>query len=165
VNTEAHPATKPLLVFGWGNDARGDDGLGPLLIAALAQRLNADQRLRCELLQDHQLQPEHCLDLVGRQRVLFVDADPRIDAPCAARPVQPARDPSFSTHALSPAALLWTYRQVHRAAPPPATVLSLRARRFGLGEAASAQGHEAVAAALVWALDWVDDPERATVTA
>jgi hydrogenase maturation protease len=163
VSTEAGPSIKPLLVFGWGNDARGDDSLGPMLIAALAQRLNADQRLRCELLQDHQLQPEHCLDLVGRHRVLFVDADPRIDAPCAAQPVLPMRDPSFSTHALSPAALLWTYRQVHHTEPPPATVLSLRAHHFGLGEVASAQGHEAVAAALDWALAWVDEAEGATI--
>ena len=28
-----------LVVFGWGNDARGDDGLGPLLLTRVAHAL------------------------------------------------------------------------------------------------------------------------------
>ena len=27
-----------LVVFGWGNESRGDDGLGPLLLARIAAR-------------------------------------------------------------------------------------------------------------------------------
>ena len=62
----------PLLVFGWGNLSRGDDALGPLCVERL--RATVAQAANIEYLDDYQLQIEHALDLVGRQRVLFVDA-------------------------------------------------------------------------------------------
>jgi hydrogenase maturation protease len=57
-----------LLVFGWGNQSRGDDGLGAAFVG------EAERHPGVELLVDYQLQPEHALDLVGRDEVLFVDA-------------------------------------------------------------------------------------------
>ena len=53
------------LVFAWGNPSRGDDALGPLFAEAV-QAMNLPQ---VECLTDFQLQVEHTLDLVGRQRI------------------------------------------------------------------------------------------------
>ena len=78
-----------------------------------------------ELLTDYQLQIEHALDLVGRQRVVFVDASVRAEAPYDYARVEPLRDDSFSSHALSPAAVLDTHRNVV-GEPPPAWVLAIR---------------------------------------
>jgi hypothetical protein len=69
------PRPRPLLVLAIGNPSRGDDALGPLFASArgeLARR--RDRRGQVELLTDFQLQIEHALDLVGRARVVFVDA-------------------------------------------------------------------------------------------
>jgi hydrogenase maturation protease len=67
--------TAPLLVFGWGNASRGDDALGPLFVQRLsALAATAKGNSKMEFLQDYQLQIEHALDLVSRERVLFVDA-------------------------------------------------------------------------------------------
>jgi len=75
----------PLLVFGWGNPSRGDDALGPLLVEQLAGWAQKSSG-RMECLTDFQLQVEHALDLVGRERVLFVDAALGLQTPFEVSP-------------------------------------------------------------------------------
>ena len=105
----------PLLVFGWGNPSRGDDALGPLFVDAVeAMKLPG-----VECLTDFQLQVEHALDLKGRQRVLFVDASANAAAPFTIERIEPARDSSFTTHAVSPQAILQVFREVEAEPPPP----------------------------------------------
>ncbi len=139
--------TPAMLVFGWGNASRGDDALGPLFV----ERLRALALPDVECLDDYQLQPEHALDLVGRTRVLFVDASVSCAAPFEVSALQPQRDASFSSHAMSPAALLQAYVDVHGSAPPPATLLAIRGEQFGLGEPTSASALANLEAALSWA--------------
>ncbi len=139
--------TAPLLVFGWGNASRGDDALGPRFV----ERLRALALPGVECLDDYQLQPEHALDLVGRSRVLFVDASVSCAVPFEVSLLQPKRDASFSSPAMSPAALLQAYVDVHGSAPPPATLLAIRGERFGLGEPACASAIANLEAALSWA--------------
>lgn len=144
----------PLLVFGWGNASRGDDALGPLFVERLRERLGDAAEEQVQLLDDYQLQVEHALDLVGRQRVLFVDASLSCTAPFEATPLQPRRDASFSSHAMSPQALLQVYVELHGRAPPPATLLAIRGERFELGEPPGEAALRNLDAALDWALDW-----------
>jgi len=143
-------ALPPLLVLGVGNPSRGDDALGPLFVEQASRALADEVRSGAlELLTDYQLQIEHALDLAGRQRVVFVDASVRASPPfeltrAAARP-----DRSCSSHALSPEAVLSTYRQVV-GEPPEAWVLAIRGECFELGEPLS----ESAAAHLGAALDY-----------
>ena len=141
----------PTLVFGWGNASRGDDALGPLFI----ERLRALAPPGVECLDDYQLQPEHALDLLARERVLFVDASLVCTAPFEVSPLQPQRDASFSSHAMSPGALLQAYVDVHGRAPPPATLLAIRGGRFELGEPMSEAALSNLEAALSWAQDFL----------
>ena len=60
-----------LLLFGYGNPGRGDDALGPELIACISQLHFSN--VECQT--DMQLQVEHVTDLEGCDRVLFIDAD------------------------------------------------------------------------------------------
>ena len=133
----------PLLVLAVGNPSRGDDALGALFeeraLALLEAEVAAGQ---LELLCDYQLQIEHALDLEGRRQIVFVDASVRAEAPYEYAPVYARRDESFSSHALSPAAVLETHRSL-AGEPPPAWVLAIRGERFELGEGLSpaAAGH------------------------
>jgi len=145
----------PLLVFGWGNASRGDDALGPLFVQRLPDLLGAAQRGRVEGLEDYQLQVEHALDLVGRERVLFVDASVDVAAPFTAAPVAATQTAEAASHALSPAALLRVYRQLNGKSAPPCTLLAIRGERFGLGEALSEAAASNLEAALRWAHAWV----------
>lgn len=126
-----------LLVFGYGNPSRGDDALGPLFLEALQERLASSPMGNIEFLQDFQLQIEHALDLAGRDRVLFVDAHAGCPPPYRFERLSPHRDESYTTHAMSPQALLEVYRRLNRSGPPPCYLLSIRGERFGLGEVLS----------------------------
>lgn len=146
----------PLLVLAWGNPSRGDDALGPLLaerLLALAEA--AAWAGRVEVLTDFQLQVEHALDLVGRERILFVDAALDLEGPFTVRPLQAARGGGIGSHALAPEAVLQVYQDLHGQPPPPATLLAIRASAFELG---SAPGTEALAdleKAITWARGWL----------
>ena len=136
------------LVFGWGNLSRGDDALGPLFVQALRDRHDAD--VDVEYLDDYQVQIEHALDLVGRERVLLVDASLSCCAPFEVTSVAPRHDTSFATHALSPQGLLQVFREVRGEAPPPCTLLQIRGERFELGQPPSCAALNHLAAALQW---------------
>ena len=146
----------PLLVFGWGNLSRGDDALGPLLIEHLRAGLAPAGGV--ELLDDYQLQVEHALDLMGRQRVLFVDASLSCRAPFEVTQPRASREASFTTHALSPQALMQVFRDLQGEEPPPCTLLAIRGERFGLGEPPSAVALDHLGTALQWAKAWLAAP-------
>lgn len=138
----------PLLVLGIGNPSRGDDAIGPSFIERASLALAAEiARGEIELLTDFQLQIEHALDLEGRQRVVFVDASVRAAPPFELSRLTAKRDASISTHAMSPAAVLETFRAVV-GEPPEAWVLAIRGERFELGEPLSAQAEAHLDAAL-----------------
>jgi hydrogenase maturation protease len=137
--TDPREAIAPVLVFACGNPSRGDDALGPAFVERVAARLaDAVAEGRLELLTDFQLQAEHALDLVGREAVVFVDASVSCAAPFAWVPVQPSREVGYTTHVMSPEAVLATYVLVHGSDPPPAHVLAIRGEAFELGEGLSA---------------------------
>lgn len=128
-----------VVVLSAGNRSRGDDAIGPLLLARLAARLAAEGRGgEFELIDDYQLQVEHALDLKGRRLALFIDAGWHTPAPLAFYAVAAAPDAARgSTHELSPQAVLAVYRKIEGAEPPPAFVLCVRGERFELGEGLS----------------------------
>ena len=128
----------PDLVFTWGNPSRGDDALGPAMYELLLQEDFSD----VDLLTDFQLQIEHCIDLEGRKRVLFVDASTSANAAFELVRLQPEQDSSYTTHAMSPQALLSVYQQVNGSMPPPAWLLSIRGYEFGLGLPLSAAANK-----------------------
>ena len=140
-----------VLVIGVGNPSRGDDALGPAFVERVGAALAAEMaRGELELLTDFQLQVEHALDLQGRARVVFVDASVSAAAPFTYAAVAPALGPpAYTTHAMSPAALLATYRDVV-GAPPPAFVLAIRGEAFELGAPLSAAARAHLDAALAF---------------
>jgi hydrogenase maturation protease len=135
-----------LVVFGWGNDARGDDGLGPLLLGRVTGAGWPD----VTTIEDFQLQIEHALDLDGAEMALFLDAGKETPDPFAFREIEARRDASHTTHSLSPEALLDVYVRSLGRPPPPSFVLCVRGERFGLGEPISAEATRRLEAAWVF---------------
>ena len=83
------------------------------------------------------VKPVLCIGLAGRDLALFVDASVRAPAPFLFSALAPARDRTFTSHAMSPAALLAACAEA-LGAPPPSFVLAIRGERFELGDAMSA---------------------------
>jgi hydrogenase maturation protease len=124
----------PLLIFAIGNESRGDDALAPLLVRQLQSE---DTGARIEFIEDFQLQVEHVTDLAERSTVLFVDADMSCDAPFHFSEIAAAQDQSYTSHAMTPFALLHTFRQVYGANAPHSFLLRIRGYGFELGESLS----------------------------
>lgn len=130
----------PLLIFTYGNQSRGDDGLGPAIFDLLDRdKHDSDELGTVELLTDYQLQIEHAIDLEYRESILFVDAGITGDAPYQFHRLHAERDNSYSTHAMNPVAVLDVYKQIHHREPPPCYMLTIRGYEFGLGQALSEQ--------------------------
>lgn len=121
---------KPILVLGYGNPSRGDDALGPLLLDHI--ELQCDRR-HIELLTDFQLQIEYALDLQNRELVLFVDASVACSEAFDFAELKPAKDNSYTSHAMSPASVLAVFQSVTGQFPPPSFLLSIRGLSFELG--------------------------------
>lgn len=143
--------TAPVLVFGWGNPSRGDDALGPLFV----EQVEAMGLPGVECLTDFQLQVEHALDLHGRRLILFVDASVDAEAPFSVEPIAPARDESFSSHAMTPQSVLQVYCDLEDEEPPPAWLLAIRGERFELGEPLTPAAARGLEAAVEWVTEWI----------
>jgi hydrogenase maturation protease len=130
---------KPVLLFGYGNLSRGDDALGPLLLQYVENTVCLDA---IEILTDFQLQIEHALDLGNRTLVLFVDAAVSCNGAFDFTVLSPTRDNSYTTHAMSPSAVLVVYQQIKKQMPPPCFLLSIKGERFELGEGLSARAEQ-----------------------
>lgn len=137
-------AIPPILLFGYGNPGRGDDALGVLLQDAIA----ALQLPGVECQTDMQLQVEHITDLEGREHVLFIDADVSCAEPYVLETLTAQQDGSYTSHAMSPAAVLHAFRQVYGKDAPPAYLLRIRGHAFELGDELTEQAAGNLAAAI-----------------
>jgi len=137
-------SVQPVLIFGYGNPGRGDDALGPELVDAI----EAENFGNVESQNDMQLQVEHITDLEGRERILFVDADVSCAEPYIFSQLEPEKDGSYTSHAMTPGALLHAYRKVYGADTPPAYILRIRGYNFELGDPMGEQASTNLAAAI-----------------
>ncbi|MBU0688447.1 MAG: hydrogenase maturation protease [Gammaproteobacteria bacterium] len=141
----------PVLIFAVGNESRGDDALGPLLLRRIQEQ--APDSVEC--LEDFQLQVEHSADLLGRRQVVFVDADVSCESPFSFSELEAAHDHSYSSHAQSPAALLHTFKQVYADALPQCYVLGIRGYGFELGEDLSPEAADNLEQATAFLRSWL----------
>ncbi len=133
-----------LLVIGYGNPLRGDDGAGPEA-ARRVERLGLPGVI---VIETHQLLPEHAEVLSNHDRVVFIDAHidlarEEIDI----SPVNLADNPQIGSHASDPASLLALAKALYGRAPE-ATLIALPARDFDLREGLSPLAESAVEQAI-----------------
>ncbi len=148
-----------VLVFGYGNPGRGDDALGPELIDAIEAKALPD--VECQI--DMQLQVEHVTDLMERERIIFIDADMSCDEPYTLRRLEPEKDDSYTSHAMSPGALLYAYHHVYGTQAPDAYVLSIRGYHFELGDDLSKPARENLSRAIEVAQQFCENPKAITL--
>jgi len=132
-----------LVIFGWGNESRGDDAFGPLLL----RRAEALGLTDVTAVEDFQLQIEHALDLDDADLALFLDASRMAEPPFSFKEIFPRTDLGYTTHALAPEAVLSVFAQLRKREPPPSFALGVRGESYGLGEDLSPQGRERLEAA------------------
>ncbi len=134
-----------IIIIGFGNPGRVDDGLGP----ALAHRVEA---LGLEGVSTHsayQLQVEDAALVAENDIVIFADASVERETAFSFRPVKPDPQATFTTHSLRPGAVLALAEDCFKA-KPRAWMIGIRGHDFnryeeGLSEAANRDLEEAIA--------------------
>lgn len=91
-----------ILVIGFGNPAREDDGLGPAA-AGIVEESEIDG-VTVDI--DYQLSVEHAADIADHDVVVFIDASVDCDEPYVFQKVMPKFIESFSSHSVSPEQVL-----------------------------------------------------------
>jgi len=139
-----------ILLLGYGNPGRGDDALGPALVEHFQQSKQPKQSKSSQTCfqSDVQLVVEHVTDLKGYDPIVFVDADASCDEPFYFSAIHAQKDESYTSHALTPSALLYVYQQVYQSDAPTAFLLRIRGYNFALGDHLSNQATSNLNAAI-----------------
>lgn len=139
-----------LLIIGYGNSLRRDDGAG-LILAEMLERACRARQIEVERIVAHQLTPELSLEVARPEVTSVVFVDARQVAPnetasqVQLKPVESeAPSPSVGHH-LNPVSLL-VYVRLLCGQHPPAWELTVPAIDFGHGESLSPTAQQALAA-------------------
>jgi hydrogenase maturation protease len=129
-----NPRAARVLIIGYGNPLRGDDGAGWVAAELLGRELApaGARAIAC-----HQLTPELAEPVSAASLVLFVDA--RADGAAGQvqlRPVAPDAAPPSLSHELSPNALLALAQQLYGRCPA-AHLATVAGAEFGYAEGLS----------------------------
>jgi hydrogenase maturation protease len=145
-----------VLVVGYGNSLRGDDGVG----WHAASRLAGDPRLAgARVLAHHQLLPELAVDVSRASLVVLVDAAADGDpGAVSVRRVQPRRTETATwSHHLTPESLAGLAEALYGAVPP-IVLVSVAAGSFADGDRLSGALQQALPEVVEVVTDVVSQP-------
>jgi hydrogenase maturation protease len=135
-----------ILLIGYGNPGRLDDGLGPALAAAIEPLSLPGVTVDS----NYQLNVEDAAPIAEHDVVIFADADVACAEPFVFRRLAPKTELSFSTHSVDPAALLAIARDMFDA-EAPGYMLGVRGYEFNaFGERLSQHARANFEAALAF---------------
>ena len=137
---------KPILIIGYGNPLRSDDGIGWYVAERLAQQWG-DQ---VDVITAHQLTPEHAEALAEASLAFFIDAVDKALSPELAQCVPVALDEASSsgfTHQCAPQTIL-LYAKLLYDHSPQAFLVSVSGENFDHGDTLTPHALAAAEAAM-----------------
>ena len=137
-----------ILVLGYGNPGRQDDGLGPAVAAGI-DRLGWSNITAYD---NYQLNIEDALEVAGHDVVWFVDAAKAGPAPYHVRALSAALSIGFTSHSVRPEAILAIARQYYGKSPQ-AFLLAIRGYQFEFVEELTAGAADNLRVALTMLTD------------
>jgi hydrogenase maturation protease len=143
-----------LLIYGYGNPGRQDDGIGVTLVEELEAWAQAEGVPWLAFDTNYQLNAEDALAVAGARAVVFVDATRDGPEPFEFKRLAPRGEIAFSTHAMSPESVLALAAELYGAVPP-AWILAIRGHSWEPNGAPTAAARANLAAAAELLKGWV----------
>jgi hydrogenase maturation protease len=140
-----------VLIVGYGNPGRQDDGLGPEIVQELEQLQLSGLTLEA----DYQLSIEHAADLGQSDKVIFVDAAVSGPEPYQVKRLEAARSIEFTSHALGPEAVLAICEDTYKHTPE-ALLVAVRGYSFEFAEGLSDKARQNKSKALEFIKNLID---------
>ena len=116
---------RKILVLGYGNPAREDDGLGQAIAGMLEKLFSPD--ISVEI--DYQLKIEDAAAVAVHDIVIFIDASSTGRAPFSFSRIIPIKNMGLTTHSMLPDRLLGLTESVYRISPE-AYLMAVRGYSF-----------------------------------
>lgn len=134
--------TSDVLIIGYGNTLRGDDGVGIVAADKLAAVLSGDE---AEIIRVHQMTPDLAVRISEASLVIFLDArEGGSPGTIICEPVHPDADPPNAfTHHVSPSGMLAWAKELY-GRYPEGIILSVSGEDFGFSEELSPKVLEGV---------------------
>ena len=127
------PLEKKILIIGYGNTLRGDDGIGQI-IAEEIEKLNLEG---IEILALHQLTPDIAGKIIEYKGVFFIDASQNTELnEVQVLPLQPSENSPKIEHAMNPEDILKLAEDLYNFYPKAFCFL-IPARNFSFTESLS----------------------------
>lgn len=137
------PEGKKILVYGYGNPGRQDDGQGYQFVSHIEK--NPIPGVDIDF--NYQLNIEDASNIDGFDIVVFVDASLRIEDDFTFAPISPKEETAHTTHAISPEAVLHLHQYVHKKIPE-AYLLEIKGYEWELEEKLTSKGEVALLKAI-----------------
>lgn len=148
-------ARRRVLVLGYGNPGREDDGLGP----AAAAEIEHLGRKNVSVVSNYQLAIEDVVDIAAADLVWFIDASTTGPAPFEIHRLSPSLDITFTSHLVKPEVLLALAKQYYGRSPE-AYLMAIRGYNFEFFERLSDRGRDNLRQALSSLLPMIDNCEE-----
>jgi hydrogenase maturation protease len=108
---------KKILIYGYGNPGRQDDGLGVLLAEEIEKWSHANGLSNLHTDSNYQLNLEDAAEISSYDMVIFADASGEDITTFLFEPLQPSAAVEFTMHAVSPAFILHLCTQIFEHLP------------------------------------------------
>ena len=142
-----------MLLIGYGNPGRGDDGLGP----AFSERMSARTLPGVAVDTDYQLVVEHALAVSRHDLVVFVDAEIGGEDTFSFKEIHSASPETLGSHSFVPETVLALCTTLY-GTTPRAYVLGISGHAFGdVHEGLSEQAFENLLQAEAFFLTWLEE--------
>jgi hydrogenase maturation protease len=151
--------TPKILIYGYGNPGRGDDGLGPAFIDRVEAWKKREKINHIVTDSNYQLNIEEALTIRDYDKVVFIDASTeKIDDFQLVR-VRPSEKVSFTMHAMHPSFVLDLCRKIYGRSPG-VFLMKIRGYEFQITEGLSDRATSNLLKAFSYLKNIGFDPDR-----
>ena len=149
-----------ILVYGYGNPGRQDDGLGNELVRLLEAWVNAEGLDNITFDSNYQLNIEDADAIAQNDLVIFVDASEEDIEDFCLSSVDGKGKLSFTTHAASPSYIVKLCQELFQKTPR-VYLLHIKGYEWAFKEGLSSQAEDNLTKALGFMKEFLENPENA----
>ncbi len=151
--------TKKILIYGYGNPGRQDDGLGNTAIEALDAWLKENKITNIALDSNYQLNIEDAADIADKDIVVFVDAseEAHVENFIVTR-VEPTDKVEFTMHTVSPGFVLNLCNQIYNKMPET-YLIHIRGYEWEMKEELTVEAKKNLSLALDYIKQGIKNPQ------
>jgi len=148
-----------ILIYGYGNPGRQDDGLGNKFIEMIEEWVNEQNLEGFEFDSNYQLNIEDAAAVADKDLVIFVDASTEEIENFILTPVDASTKVAFTTHAASPGYIVGLSKKLYNKFPPT-YLLHIKGYEWDFREGLSVKAQQNMEKSLEMMKDKLNNPEE-----